>query len=1314
MATLVLSAAGGAAGAALGGSVLGVGAATIGRAIGAGLGRVIDQKLLGTGSEAVERGRVERFRLNGASEGSPIPYVFGRTRVSGQVIWASRFSEEAVTTTTGGGKGLSAPSPTGSTTTSYIYRVSLAIALCEGEISHVARIWADGEEIADDSLNMRVYRGSDDQQPDAKIAAIEGSENTPAYRGTAYVVFDDLDITRFGNRVPQFNFELVRPKPAEIDTGHQEIRDLARAVAMIPGTGEFSLATQPVYYDSGFGVSDVANVHAPGLTPDLTRSLRDLGRDLPRCNSVSLVVSWFGDDLRCGTCQLRPLIEQRETDGSPMPWSVAGWGKGNAGLVPRQNGRPVYGGTPADAAVVQSITALRDAGKEVLFYPFILMDQLPGNTRPDPWSSAGAQPELPWRGRITLSKAPGQPGSPDGSAAASAEVAAFFGSAQPSHFTIGAGSVSYSGPQENSLRRFILHYAALCKAAGGVSAFCIGSEMRALTQIRGPGNSFPAVAQFIALLQDVRAILGPDVKLSYAADWSEYFGYSPGDGSGDHFFHLDPLWAHPETDFIGIDNYMRISDWRDGSDHLDADIARSIYDLDYLKANVAGGEGYDWFYPDEAAARAQNRQAISDGAYGEPWVFRYKDLRNWWGQAHYDRPGGQRASSPTAWVPRSKPIWFTEYGAAALDKSTNQPNKFLDPKSSESQLPRASNGLRDDFIQVQYLRAMSEYWGDGTHNPSSPIYGGAMVDMSHAHIWAWDARPYPYFPAQSATWSDGDNYERGHWLNGRASARSLASVVAEICRAAGIVFYDVSELYGIVRGYHGSFERGARAVLQELMTVHGFDAMERNGVMVFRTRLGREDHLLEAGEFADPDGRGGQLQIQRASEHEGADRLRLGYVEADGIYGVKSAEAAYPDAAAIAVSQSETAQVLTPSEARKCVERWLSESRLAREVASFALPPSRSDVRIGDIVSLTGSDGARDLFRVDRVEADGARMIEAVRVESSVYEAAEGVTAIASQPAPLVPGPVFPVFLDLPILPGSGGREGAWLAVTANPWPGAVALYSSPTESGFRQAGVVEEPAIIGQTLTPLQAAQPGLIDRGAPLELRLSRGSLTSQERAGLLAGGNAMAIGDGHGDWEIFQFERAELIGPLTYAVSGRLRGQLGTDAIMPETWPAGSIVVLLGPGLEPLDGLAQERESQAYYRIGPAQYAFNAPLYVGSQFTYEAVALRPYAPVHLRMQADAAGNHRFEWIRRSRVDGDLWTLPEIPLGEGREAYLLRLSQNGALRLETSVNTPDWQISAADRAGAGIASGSYSFEVAQLSDRYGPGPFRRIAIDV
>jgi hypothetical protein len=252
------------------------------------------------------------------------------------------------------------------------------------------------------------------------------------------------------------------------------------------------------------------------------------------------------------------------------------------------------------------------------------MDVPADNTLPDPYSDGAAgtgQPAYPWRGRITCSPAAGYAGSVDKTAAAGTQIDAFFGDAQPSD--VDDERVEWDGdPDDWGLRRMILHYAHLCAAAGGVDAFLIISELRGITQVRSGAPSYPAVGELVDLAADVRSILGSGTKLSYAADWSEYFGHHPQDGSGDVFFYLDPLWAEAAIDFVGIDNYMPLADWRDGLDHLDAESADAITDLDYLRGNVEGGEGFDWYYASTADREAQVRTPITDGAAGKPWVFR--------------------------------------------------------------------------------------------------------------------------------------------------------------------------------------------------------------------------------------------------------------------------------------------------------------------------------------------------------------------------------------------------------------------------------------------------------------------------------------------------------------------------------------------------------------------------------------------------------------------------------------------------------------------------------------------------------------------
>src|SRR5690606_24610385 len=121
---------------------------------------------------------------------------YGTVRLSGTLIWTTRFEEEA-TETRDGAKG-------GSTTTDYSYYANAAFAICEGPISGIRRIWADGREVDQDTVDFRVYYGHESQGPDPFIWERQGVGNAPAYRGVAYVVFERLPLGDYGNRLPQF------------------------------------------------------------------------------------------------------------------------------------------------------------------------------------------------------------------------------------------------------------------------------------------------------------------------------------------------------------------------------------------------------------------------------------------------------------------------------------------------------------------------------------------------------------------------------------------------------------------------------------------------------------------------------------------------------------------------------------------------------------------------------------------------------------------------------------------------------------------------------------------------------------------------------------------------------------------------------------------------------------------------------------------------------------------------------------------------------------------------------------------------------
>jgi hypothetical protein len=695
-------------------------------------------------------------------------------------------------------------------------------------------------------------------------------------------------------------------------------------------------------------------------------------------------------------------------------------------------------------------------------------------------------------------------------------------------------------------------------------------------------------------------------------------------------------------------------------------------------------------------------------AQAQSFVYRYKDLRGWWQNPHFDRRNGTPLATGSVWVPKSKPFRFTEMGCAAVDKGTNQPNKFLDPKSSESGIPYNSNGRRDDLIQMQYLRAMTSYWLDPAHNPVSEVYAGPMLDMDHAYVWAWDARPWPAFPNALDVWSDGENHARGHWISGRMGAEPLADVVAEICEEAGITDYDVSRLYGFVRGAMSSDVESGRARLQPLMLAYGFEAVERDGKLVFRSRSGLPDAVVaEEGMAVDEDGASAPLRT-RAPEADKVGRVRLTHVEAAGQFEARAAEAVFPDDGADTVSQSELPLVLTGAEGRGITERWLAEARVARDAISFALPPSRRDLGAGSVFEM--EDGST--WRIDKLEDAGARKVEAVRSEAEIYEPSDTVEEAVSAEPFVPPLPVSPVFMDLPLLTGDEVEHAPHLAVAAEPWPGSVAVYSSTSDSGYALNTLVDVVSAVGVLETPLFRATSGLWDRGPVMRVRMSTGSLSSASMEDVLNGANAAAVGDGSGaNWEVIQFANATLVGEDLWDISLRLRGQAGSDGIMPDDWPIGSLFVLLDGRPEQIDLPLSARGLERHYRVGPAGKSYDHPVYAHVAIAFDGVGLRPYAPAHLR--APKAGPDRqISWIRRTRIDGDSWQGTEVPLGEDSEAYLLRIRDAGGLKREVELSTPAFTYSDAMQVSDAVTL-PYTIEIAQVSARFGYGPFARIEIN-
>lgn len=193
----------------------------VGGFIGSAIGSYIDNNYLFP--VKVEGPRLEDLTVSSSTYGKAIPIIHGaRVRMAGNIIWATPLKE------TKSKRKVSGKGGPATKVTEYTYSASLAVMLGEGTIAGIRKIWANNKliwESADPLVGpapaivgpgeavqwsaMRVYPGNRTQLPDPTIQADKGVGNTPAYRGTAYVVIADLQLADFGNRIPNLEFEVA-------------------------------------------------------------------------------------------------------------------------------------------------------------------------------------------------------------------------------------------------------------------------------------------------------------------------------------------------------------------------------------------------------------------------------------------------------------------------------------------------------------------------------------------------------------------------------------------------------------------------------------------------------------------------------------------------------------------------------------------------------------------------------------------------------------------------------------------------------------------------------------------------------------------------------------------------------------------------------------------------------------------------------------------------------------------------------------------------------------------------------------------------
>lgn len=206
-------------------------AGPIGGAIGGMVGGMIDNLLFPAPKPPLPT-------ITASTYGNAIPLAYGPlNRLGVNMVWSSGYKRESK----GAGKLHLGKSTGKAAKNGTVYDADFAMVVAAGPLKPgwLQKVWANGTIIFDATVahtrptpdsngvvvwdlsnkshqmfdTITVYPGNDLQLPNPTMEASLGSGNCPAYKGTAYIVITNLQLTAFGNGIPVINV-LVQAQPS--------------------------------------------------------------------------------------------------------------------------------------------------------------------------------------------------------------------------------------------------------------------------------------------------------------------------------------------------------------------------------------------------------------------------------------------------------------------------------------------------------------------------------------------------------------------------------------------------------------------------------------------------------------------------------------------------------------------------------------------------------------------------------------------------------------------------------------------------------------------------------------------------------------------------------------------------------------------------------------------------------------------------------------------------------------------------------------------------------------------------------------------
>ena len=1201
--------------------------------------------------------------------GVPIPHMFGLVRTSGNIIWTSGVdkvsSSARYTVWWQGNRNLRSEFRERK---SVSYLVSFAVALGKGPINRIRKIWANGSKVYDNSVgtlipskhcfgDFTLYTGTETQTADPLIQSHKGAASTPPFRGLAYVVFEDLDVSSYGGVIPDLSFEVA--------ANGEETIDFKTLVSDTPGASNEDNHLQwdlPLYHSGGSRVS--GELFTDDTYVYYLRS-RTSGT-VWRWNKFTGV---FDDKRFDNTAFLNdPTVLRSSGDPTQFCQDSKGYlyyGNNDA----YQDEKVFFDTNYHQTAVTGRITPTTLLTQDYAFmrlpvaYPS-------GDADFDSW------------GLIPIKI--------NGFSGLLRNLIIMYGRALDFPQEAIIGSIIVDTDVMN------INFSAITSYVfPPVSAWSLAANNLIVQQ--NPG--FPETVNFLP-------------KEIYSSS-----AHTPGSGAGIYLsIHMIPgidgdvwvTWADPDpTDgryivarlktmveprqitglnTLGAGVFLRFQEMWDMSDiyfEADDDPTSRLMCNNYRGNPFNHGGFFDettnsfivgWRDRWHRFRPGEERESLSFGT----------DYTLWYSRSH-TRKGGQCGyylvpcsiynwnTDPSDWEGNND-AWKKNYRWLKIRTTDFKVVKEYDIRDYVGTDPRPSSPENSPFPAI--------FWSTPTPE------GVCFAAVGGATPLIWDHDTNAVYLGGGNTAETSSRIRMVVLDRTKTFPVEIKDIVEDILASLGVDAgdYDTSQITGTVDGYSASRRMPARAALQPLLALAGVDVVESDYKLVFQKKksgytapvgpaidwVDDFEVIVDEDDILDPQPGGGDdtLAVKDTVVHD-RELFRIFevvYPDIDREH-FTSVQRVFRSTAVVdtdSIRVLDVPIVMTSDRAIRLADRLLIQAWAERKGHAFNLPQKYLALDCNDMVKVT-YNGETFSQRVTQQAIDGTYSSHFGTIETlyDMYTALNGYSIDSSfgewvAPAYDPVGISILFILDIPYLRDADARwadqSGIYFAVgpTTSNWGGA-AILKEMEGNPLTNLGTISS-AIWGVIVEDIPLSpdhiQHVTWDRSTTFQAKILYGTPASVTEEEVRNGNNTFAIGNTAEGWELFSVKDITDDGDGYYTFSTFIRGRRGTDAFM-KYKRRGAFIIKLEEN-------TVRRHQLAVADIGRSvdyrALNFGQAAYFPSTMSYALKAndLKPWAPCHVRGVREANGDITLTWKRRTRFGGEtVLTATNSLIGEASEAY-------------------------------------------------------------